>query len=157
MHLGPRNYMHERCWMGHFTCKCYREKTTLRLIWIFTDLATSPERGFKQYRTDWSYVCWILDWPFRCRRYSYSVYTFFWCLSLLISIFSGIKQGNKAEEVPEHVLCCVRLNELDYSKYGQLAWWVCYYFLVKICGRTIGLTFSNHLLFCPCRRLWCKW
>ncbi|XP_074581812.1 uncharacterized protein LOC141838279 [Curcuma longa] len=30
-------------------------------------------------------------------------------------------QGNKSEDLPEHVLCCVRLNEIDYSKYVQLA------------------------------------
>ncbi|KAJ8775287.1 hypothetical protein K2173_020291 [Erythroxylum novogranatense] len=30
-------------------------------------------------------------------------------------------QGNKAEELPEHVLCCMRLNKLDYTRYHQLA------------------------------------
>lgn len=30
-------------------------------------------------------------------------------------------QGNKAEELPEHILCCVRLNGLDYNNYHQLA------------------------------------
>ncbi|XP_026381442.1 uncharacterized protein LOC113276064 [Papaver somniferum] len=29
-------------------------------------------------------------------------------------------QGNKAEELPEQVLCCVRLNGLDYKNYQQL-------------------------------------
>ncbi|GAB2214146.1 hypothetical protein Droror1_Dr00018485 [Drosera rotundifolia] len=29
-------------------------------------------------------------------------------------------QGNKAEELPEHLLCCVRLNGIDYANYQQL-------------------------------------
>ncbi|TKY69759.1 hypothetical protein E2542_SST06041 [Spatholobus suberectus] len=29
-------------------------------------------------------------------------------------------QGNKAEEMPEHVLCCIRLNGIDYMNYQQL-------------------------------------
>lgn len=29
-------------------------------------------------------------------------------------------QGNKAEELPEQVLCCMRLNEIDYSNYQRL-------------------------------------
>lgn len=29
-------------------------------------------------------------------------------------------QGNKPEDLPENVLCCVRLKEIDYSKYHQL-------------------------------------
>ncbi|KZV17226.1 hypothetical protein F511_20757 [Dorcoceras hygrometricum] len=30
-------------------------------------------------------------------------------------------QGNKAEDLPECLLCCIRLKELDYSNYGQLS------------------------------------
>jgi hypothetical protein len=29
-------------------------------------------------------------------------------------------QGNKAEELPEQILCCIRLNCIDYKKYQQL-------------------------------------
>uniref|UniRef100_A0A2P2K129 Protein ENHANCED DISEASE RESISTANCE 2 C-terminal domain-containing protein n=1 Tax=Rhizophora mucronata TaxID=61149 RepID=A0A2P2K129_RHIMU len=29
-------------------------------------------------------------------------------------------QGNKAEELPEHLLCCMRLNELDYARHHEL-------------------------------------
>lgn len=29
-------------------------------------------------------------------------------------------QGNKAEELPEHMLCCIRLKEIDYTNYQQL-------------------------------------
>ncbi|KAL3036959.1 hypothetical protein AAZX31_01G037700 [Glycine max] len=29
-------------------------------------------------------------------------------------------QGNKQEELPEHVLCCIRLNGIDYMNYQQL-------------------------------------
>ncbi|XP_027360906.1 uncharacterized protein LOC113869019 [Abrus precatorius] len=29
-------------------------------------------------------------------------------------------QGNKPEELPEHVLCCIRLNGIDYTNYQQL-------------------------------------
>lgn len=30
-------------------------------------------------------------------------------------------QGNKAEELPEQILCCIRLNGIDYMNYNQLA------------------------------------
>jgi hypothetical protein len=36
-------------------------------------------------------------------------------VSLLI-----LKQANKAEELPEQILCCIRLNGIDYMKYHQL-------------------------------------
>ncbi|GLT74073.1 hypothetical protein SLA2020_458940 [Shorea laevis] len=29
-------------------------------------------------------------------------------------------QGNKAEDLPENMLCCIRLNEIDYSNHKQL-------------------------------------
>ncbi|CAA2934381.1 Hypothetical predicted protein [Olea europaea subsp. europaea] len=29
-------------------------------------------------------------------------------------------QGNKAEELPEQILCCIRLNEINYKNYQQL-------------------------------------
>ncbi|ERN04432.1 uncharacterized protein LOC18432591 isoform X1 [Amborella trichopoda] len=29
-------------------------------------------------------------------------------------------QGNKAEELPEQILCCVRLSKIDYTQYAQL-------------------------------------
>lgn len=29
-------------------------------------------------------------------------------------------QGNKAEELPEQVLCCIRLNGINYTEYHQL-------------------------------------
>ncbi|XP_050271436.1 uncharacterized protein LOC126715047 [Quercus robur] len=29
-------------------------------------------------------------------------------------------QGNKAEDLPEHMLCCIRLNEINFTKYKQL-------------------------------------
>lgn len=30
------------------------------------------------------------------------------------------KQGNKPEELPEQILCCIRLNGIDYMNYNQL-------------------------------------
>ncbi|XP_060191957.1 uncharacterized protein LOC132621639 isoform X1 [Lycium barbarum] len=29
-------------------------------------------------------------------------------------------QGNKAEDLPENMLCCIRMNEIDYAKYHRL-------------------------------------
>ena len=31
-----------------------------------------------------------------------------------------LKQGNKHEELPEQILCCVRLSGIDYMSYHQL-------------------------------------
>lgn len=41
-------------------------------------------------------------------------------LKLCILDFGLTIQGNKAEDLPEHILCCVRLNEIDFTNYPQL-------------------------------------
>ncbi|KAL3643180.1 hypothetical protein CASFOL_013995 [Castilleja foliolosa] len=41
-------------------------------------------------------------------------------LKLCVLDFGLTIQGNKAEELPENILCCIRLNEIDYSNYNQL-------------------------------------
>ncbi|KAJ3674590.1 hypothetical protein LUZ60_005206 [Juncus effusus] len=41
-------------------------------------------------------------------------------LKLCVLDFGLTIQGNKQEELPEQVLCCVRLNGLDYTNYQQL-------------------------------------
>lgn len=41
-------------------------------------------------------------------------------LKLCILDFGLTIQGNKAEELPECILCCVRLKEIDYTNYHQL-------------------------------------
>ncbi|GLU01990.1 hypothetical protein SLE2022_192630 [Rubroshorea leprosula] len=39
---------------------------------------------------------------------------------LCILDFGLTIQGNKAEDLPENMLCCIRLNEIDYSNHKQL-------------------------------------
>ncbi|GFP80053.1 hypothetical protein PHJA_000148700 [Phtheirospermum japonicum] len=46
--------------------------------------------------------------------------TFIDRLKLCVLDFGLTIQGNKAEELPENILCCIRLNEIDYSNYNQL-------------------------------------
>ncbi|PIN01166.1 hypothetical protein CDL12_26327 [Handroanthus impetiginosus] len=46
--------------------------------------------------------------------------TFLDRLKLCVLDFGLTIQGNKAEELPEHILCCIRLNEIDYLNYQQL-------------------------------------
>ncbi|XP_021747690.1 uncharacterized protein LOC110713548 isoform X1 [Chenopodium quinoa] len=41
-------------------------------------------------------------------------------LKMCILDFGLTIQGNKAEDLPEQILCCVRLNGLDYMNYQQL-------------------------------------
>ncbi|KAL1539396.1 hypothetical protein AAHA92_28019 [Salvia divinorum] len=46
--------------------------------------------------------------------------TFLDRLKLCVLDFGLTIQGNKAEEMPEQILCCIRLNEIDYLNYHQL-------------------------------------
>lgn len=48
----------------HF-CIFHRERTILRLIWICIDSVTFLVKGSKHFKTDWSFVCWMLAWRFR--------------------------------------------------------------------------------------------
>lgn len=41
-------------------------------------------------------------------------------LKFCILDFGLTIQGCKAEDLPEHILCCIRLNGIDYTKYQQL-------------------------------------
>jgi len=52
-----------------------------------------------------------------------SITYFLWRFVELIfmkSLFSHFYQGNKVEELPEQILCCIRLNGIDYMNYHQL-------------------------------------
>ncbi|CAL9160469.1 unnamed protein product [Musa hybrid cultivar] len=42
-------------------------------------------------------------------------------LKFCVLDFGLTVQGNKPEDLPEHILCCVRLNNIDYTSYLQLA------------------------------------
>jgi hypothetical protein len=41
-------------------------------------------------------------------------------LIFMKSLYSHFYQGNKVEELPEQILCCIRLNGIDYMNYHQL-------------------------------------
>ncbi|CAL1357866.1 unnamed protein product [Linum trigynum] len=41
-------------------------------------------------------------------------------LKYCIMDFGLTIQGHKAEDLPEHILCCMRLNNIDHTKYSQL-------------------------------------
>jgi hypothetical protein len=46
--------------------------------------------------------------------------TFYDRIKLCILDFGLTIQGTKPEDLPENILCCVRLNEIDYTKYNPL-------------------------------------
>lgn len=65
----------------------------------------------------------ILDFGLTIQVTYLSIQLFEALHDIVESIFDtgyGLIQGNKAEDLPEHLLCCVRLNEIDYTHYHQL-------------------------------------
>lgn len=40
--------------------------------------------------------------------------------SIFVKSYFNVKQGNKVEELPEQILCCIRLNGIEHINYHQL-------------------------------------
>ena len=68
---------------------------------------------FFVFSVAWIFLLWIFFFFFYLRVMCHS--SFDAMVFLLI-----MKQANKAEELPEQILCCIRLNGIDYMKYHQL-------------------------------------
>lgn len=86
-----------------------------------------PRKGFETFQDrlkncilDFGLTIQVLVFNKFAGSASFITTMFYPILMSILHYFYELKQGNKPEDLPENVLCCVRLKEINYSNYHQL-------------------------------------